>query len=121
MSASHVPICRILLVSDQPLTGLAIQDEFEDENFAFEGPVAVARTLDWLATGTPDLAILDVRVSEPRAEEIARVLNERGVHFVVVSSSERENRLPAFRSAPWIDKPWPDGRLHEIVSTLACP
>ena len=109
---------RILLVSDQALTGLAIRDELEEDGYLSEGPVSVEMTIEWLATSTPDAAVLDVRVSEPRAAEIARVLKERGVHFIVVSSSDRRRRLPAFSDVPWVEKPWPNGRLRELVGQL---
>jgi DNA-binding response OmpR family regulator len=108
---------KILLVEDDALIGLMLEDDLRDSGFAVLGPfTSCAATLAWLHGQKPDAAVLDIILTDGPCVELARVLRERDVPFVVFTGQSPASEMADdFAAAPWIAKP---ASSSEIVETL---
>src|SRR4051794_31515379 len=97
---------------------MALGASLEDAGLQVEGPfTSRAAALEWLDANTPGIAIIDYRLKDGCCLEIARALCSRGVPFIVYSGLPRLADLdPAFRNAPWLEKPI--GR-HDLLNAVA--
>jgi DNA-binding response OmpR family regulator len=108
------------LVEDEPTIAILLTDELQPMGYRVAGPFAQCATaLAWLASETPDLAILDVHLGDATCSEVAIELRRRAIPFVVFSGSS--NDLPdqvreVIRGAPIIEKP---ASLESIFEALA--
>jgi CheY-like chemotaxis protein len=68
----------VLLLEDEVLIALNLQEELQELGFRVAGPFTTcAAALDWLRTGTPDVAILDAVLKDGPCREIALELAHR--------------------------------------------
>ena len=114
----RVPGLRVLLAEDQLLIGMDLADELEGRGFEVAGAFPSSReALGWLASNTPDVAILDVKLKDGSSLELARELRRRGVPFVFFSGAQgTQGGLRAeFPDVPWVEKP---ARLDQLVQAL---
>jgi DNA-binding response OmpR family regulator len=113
----------VLLVEDEALIALAVTDDLETAGYAVAGPFhRSSDTLDWLKQQTPDAAIIDIHLRDGSSVELARVLRERGVPFIVFSGDRRDGHSPdAFDRARWLSKPVAARQLLETLGELARP
>jgi DNA-binding response OmpR family regulator len=94
-----------LIVEDQALIGLALEAYLEEMGFCdCETLPSGGEALDWLATHTPTIAILDYSLKDGPCITLIRTLQERGIPFVIYSGHKR-CVAPEFRNVPWITKP----------------
>lgn len=107
MSHSTSHSGQVLLLEDEALIAVALQADLEDAGYSVAGPfVTCAGALDWLATNTPDLAILDTVLKDGPCKDVALKLNQQGVPFIVYSGHvEDRNILPASEDVTWVEKP----------------
>ena len=74
-------------------------------------------TLAWLAQHTPDVAIIDIHLRDGSSADLAGVLRQRGVPFIVFSGDKRDGRSPeAFEGGRWLSKPV---GTRQLLDTLA--
>ena len=101
----RLPSC--LIVEDQALIGMALEADLEDAGLRPSEPLrSKAAALAWLAVETPDLAILDFRLTDGDCTDVATELTRRRVPLVFYSGCPQEPGLPLeLRHAPWIEKP----------------
>jgi DNA-binding response OmpR family regulator len=113
----------VLLVEDEALIAIALTDDVESAGYRVAGPFHRASdTLAWLEQHTPDVAIIDVHLRDGSSLDLAGVLRERGVPFIVFSGDKREGRGPdAFDGACWLSKPVATRRLLDALTELAEP
>ena len=111
----------VLLVEDEALIALALVDDVEAAGYRVAGPFhRSSDTLDWLKHQTPDVAIIDVHLRDGSSVELARVLRDRDVPFIVFSGDKRDGHSPdAFDGARWLSKPVSGRQLLESVGELA--
>ena len=107
----------VLLTEKDPIVAFGLEMDLGAEGFATAGPFANgSSTLAWLGTETPDSAILDPHPRDGTSREVAAVLIQRNVPFVIFSAScKHENTSPEFAHAQWIEKPRPG---QEVVQLL---
>jgi DNA-binding response OmpR family regulator len=112
---------KLVLVADEAVIGRMLEDELRAAGYEVAGPFATcASAIEWLESGTPDLAVLEYILRDSRCTKLARVLRQRGVPFVIYSGSRRGvTRAPEFKGVPWIEKPAPFARLEEALAKLA--
>ena len=110
----------VLLLEDEALIGIDLQDEFQDAGYRVAGPFTTcAAALEWLATATPDAAILDVALKDNSCCEIAMELERRGGPFLIYSGHREDRELLAdFHHVTWIEKPVPPSLLIEACQQL---
>jgi DNA-binding response OmpR family regulator len=110
-----VDVPCVLVVEQNAIIGLSLVEDLEDEGYRVVGPFACAGALRWLQTSTPELVILDADLQSGSCVELARLLRERGVPFLVFSSHEQRNAVAEFRDVPWINMP---AQFRTLLNTL---
>jgi len=77
---------RVLVVEDETLIGILLEDMITELGAAFVGPcaslgsaLAAAREDDF------DVALVDMNLGGERADEVGRVLSQRGIPFALSS------------------------------------
>ena len=113
----------VLLVEDEALIALALTDDVETAGYDVAGPFHRVRdTLAWLEQHTPDVAIIDIQLRDGSSIDLARVLRERGVPFIVFSGEKRDRRSPdAFEGGRWLSKPVGTRQLLDTLAELVRP
>jgi DNA-binding NtrC family response regulator len=107
----------ILILEDELL--IAIDHEFNAERAGFKSVTVLsscATAHDWLCSNTPSVALLDVRLRDGACSEIASLLTEKGIPFVVCSGSARGDTDSAFHPGIWLPKPCTP---EDLVSALS--
>jgi DNA-binding response OmpR family regulator len=110
----------VLLVEDEALIALALTDDLEVAGYEVAGPFhRCSDSLDWLSREAPDLAIIDIHLRDGSSAELAHVLRERGVPFIIFSGERRDGKVPdAFVGARWLSKPVGTRELLETVGSI---
>jgi DNA-binding NtrC family response regulator len=104
----HLAGRRVLVVEDEIMLALALEDTLLSAGGELFGSFAsAAEALASLAEGTaPDVAVLDVRVTDGTSEPVAERLAALDVPFVVLSAyGGAAMDGPALRAAPRLSKP----------------
>jgi DNA-binding response OmpR family regulator len=111
----------VLLVEDEALIALALADDLEGKGYEVAGPFQrCSDSLDWLGRNTPDVAIIDIHLRDGSSAELAEVLRERGIPFIVFSGEKRDGNVPeAFAGACWLSKPVSTRQLLETIGDIA--
>ena len=113
----------VLLVEDEALIALALTDDLESAGYRVAGPFhRSSDTLEWLQRQTPDVAIIDIHLRDGSSIDLARVLRDRDVPFIVFSGDKRDGHIAdAFHDARWLSKPVGARQLLETVGEIARP
>jgi len=111
--SEYLKNCLVLLVEDDAIVAIDLEDSLRDGGYAVAGSFSTcAAATKWLETETPDLAVLDVMLSDGPCNELAAELSRRDVPFVVLSSKRQSrNTYEEFDGATWIEKP----AAHDVV------
>ncbi|OWO92291.1 response regulator [Rhizobium esperanzae] len=109
----------ILLLEDEALIAMDVERTLDDAQAGTSTSLAsCAAALAWLANYTPDAAIIDIFLRDGECIEVAEILVERGVPFVVHSARrgvERESHQ-VFLNGTWVPKPSDPARLVKAVN-----
>jgi DNA-binding response OmpR family regulator len=107
---------RVLIVEDDYVTATGLSHAIADYGFTVVGPVGTAdRAVRLIDREPPDGALLDVRLREGSAVEVAKALRERGVPFVVLSGYSRDTLPPELKKAPFVAKPISESELIDTA------
>ena len=107
---------KVLIVEDDFLTAEGLSHTIADYGFTVVGPVDTAdRAVRLIGQQPPDGALLDVRLRDGSAVEVAKVLRARGVPFVVMSGYSRDTLPPELKNAPFIAKPMAESELIDTA------
>ena len=114
---------RVLVVEDNLLLAEVTKILLEDSGCEVVGPAGwLQRGLELAQAEPLDGAILDINLHGEMSFPIAEVLRVRGVPFIFVTGYEDRSIVPmAFRSAPRLDKPAPEGNLIEAMVATFTP
>lgn len=80
-----------------------------------------AEALEWLVDHTPDMAILDISLRDGECMEVADILVERDIPFVVHSARRKvsHDNHRIFLKGVWIPKPSiPDALAQAVKASL---
>jgi DNA-binding response OmpR family regulator len=107
---------RILVVEDESMIALYIAEILEDHGFKVVGPVATLSGAIALARRERlDGALLDVNILGGRVDNVAEILNRRGVPFIFVTSNGRDDLPERFTNTTLVGKPFnPSNLIREI-------
>lgn len=110
----------VLLAEDEALIGMTLIPDLEEAGFRVAGPFTRGdESMRWLETQTPDLAVLDIVLSDGPCAELARRLRGRQVPFIVFSGHDRGADVPEeFRGVPWVEKPGSFEALSQGLTDL---
>jgi ActR/RegA family two-component response regulator len=107
----------VFVVEGQYLIAEDLRATIEHARGAVLGPAATRRTALALARSEEmDAAVLGVHLNHGSCVEVALVLKERGVPFIVTSGYERHALPSELRLAPYLAKP---ARRDELVTAIA--
>jgi DNA-binding NtrC family response regulator len=110
----------VLIVEDEFLIGLMLIKEITRVGGTPLGPVtSVADALKEIESRAVDAVILDAKLVDGSAADLAACLDARGIPYVVVSGYDRENLPNGLRRAPFIAKPILVPVLMEAIEGLA--
>jgi CheY-like chemotaxis protein len=109
----------VLVVEDEIIIGMMICNEVALARGVAIGPVtSVAAALEKIESQLVDAVILDAKLADGSAEELATCLTDRRIPYLVTSGYERENLPGPLRSAPFAAKPISVPLLVEALETL---
>jgi DNA-binding NtrC family response regulator len=107
---------RVLIVEDDYAIAQGLSHAIADNGFTVVGPVDTAdRAVRLIGHEPPDGALLDGRLREGSAVEVAKALQERGVPFVVMSGYSRDTLPPELKKAPFVAKPMSESELVDTA------
>jgi DNA-binding NtrC family response regulator len=113
----------ILLLEDQALLSWEMEETLREAEIG--DPVCITSNsgaLSWLSHNTPDVAVLDVQVQDGESTQIAEVLVERGIPFIVHSAYTHDADAipPVFKRGVWVPKlSAPHDLLKAMTSCLS--
>ena len=87
----HAAVCRvpshcILIVEDEPLTGLTLAEMLNEEGHRTIGPISSRKeALTMLDRTRPDCVVLDLTLTDGSSAGLGRELRARGTPFIVFS------------------------------------
>jgi DNA-binding NtrC family response regulator len=110
----------ILIVEDEFIIGLMLTQEVENAGGTSIGPVtSIADALREIVSRSVDLVILDAKLVDGSAADLAACLDERRIPYVVVSGYDREDLPTELKRAPFIAKPIMVPVLMEAIEGLS--
>ncbi|HEV7251962.1 MAG TPA: response regulator [Mesorhizobium sp.] len=105
--ASAFPL-RGLVCEDQALIALELQACLEEAGLAVAGSFGSGvQAMAWLATNTPDFAILDFKLDDGSCTALIRLLKARNVPVLIYSGWPQggHDTPEDLRDLPWLSKP----------------
>jgi DNA-binding response OmpR family regulator len=110
---------RVLVAEDEAIVSMLIEHELTQAGFDMIGPFATCADVSrWLASDTPDIAVLDHELRDGPCTGVAVELYRRGVPFVALTGSNPADLPDLLRNAPRIAKPDSLERLGDVVTAL---
>ncbi|MER9493982.1 response regulator [Mesorhizobium sp. M0320] len=112
-------VLSVVVLEDEPLIALDVEDTLCDAGFNVLAVLpSCSQALEWLQSNSPDVAVLDIELNDGSCEDIARLLYERDIPFVVHSGSVFDPRYyaPIFQKGTWVSKPAADGDVTNAVA-----
>jgi DNA-binding NtrC family response regulator len=110
----------VLIVEDEFLIGLMLIKEITRVGGTSLGPVtSVADAMKEIDSRRVDAVVLDAKLVDGSAADLAACLDARGIPYVVVSGYDRENLPNGLRRAPFVAKPILVPVLIEAIEGLA--
>jgi DNA-binding response OmpR family regulator len=108
---------RILIVEDEPLTGLTLAEMLNEEGNRTIGPISSRKeALAILDRTMPDCVVLDLSLTDGSSAGLGRELRARGTPFIVFSGySPHQAPSDVLKGAPWVQKP---ARVEVVTAAL---
>jgi DNA-binding response OmpR family regulator len=114
MSASPLAAPRILLVEDSPVLGEVVRAMLVDMGCAVTGPIGnMAYALEAAAAEPLDAAVIDLNIRGGKVYPVAKLLEGRGIPFLVVSGYGDWTMPAEWRARPRLVKPFTAEALAE--------
>ncbi len=97
---------EVLLVEDEALIALDLASIIEEAGYAVLGPFSsLPGALDYMTSGSPDIAVLDFNLADRTSEELADLLLEKQVPFVFLTGYARDHIPRRFENVEILHKP----------------
>ena len=109
-------IRSVLIVEDEGMVAMLMEDlvrELGVRDIHICSTVAAAREIAKIAD--IDCAVLDLRLTDGSALEIADILETRGIPFVFSTGSTRDTVEDRHGDRPWLSKPFTDDAFKTIL------
>lgn len=109
----------ILVIDDDLFVAFAIEDIVAQAGYRVVGPATnVEDGLRLVAYAQPTAALVDIRLGNEDASEVARELQARSIPFAFVSTYAERAAVRDFPDIPFLPKPFEDGMLLGLVNLL---
>ena len=107
---------KVLIIEDNYLVAAHLAAALEDDGFKVIGPVDTAGSaVSRIDEEVLDGALLDVRLRDGSAVDVASALRAHGVPFVIVSGFSHDELPSELKDAPYIGKPMGQSELIQTV------
>ena len=115
----HKP--RALIVEDDPFVLLDLEDMLGAAGVNVTGlAVSKSAALDLINAEEFDIATIDYNLVGETSEDIAKLLDEKNIPFILVSGkTDMLKNTPAFRDHPALEKPVSERVLAKAIDKLA--
>jgi CheY-like chemotaxis protein len=118
-SASDLRGRRILVVEDSPVVAAACEDMLRDMGCAVVGPATnMAAALQMAGEEEFDGAIVDVNIRGDKAFPVLRILEARGIPFLLTSGYADWSMPEEWQEQPRLAKPYTPNLLRESLLKL---
>jgi DNA-binding response OmpR family regulator len=116
-------VLRILVAEDEFITGFDLCDTFEEAGYEVEGPHAgISSVMLACQKEKPDLAILDIELTDGLTYELAQKLIDENVPVILHSERADAGAVAArFPGATTLAKPCPPAQMLAAVSRVLPP
>ncbi|WP_275790592.1 response regulator [Pararhizobium gei] len=120
MAVNAVPVCvgRILVLEDEPFIALDVEQSLQTAGFKVEACHSRGDAIKWLTSNIPSLAVLDFQLKDGDCSDVMAVLRARGVPIIICTASSQESVSASFGGVAWLNKPFDERRLCELVNEL---
>jgi DNA-binding response OmpR family regulator len=110
----------VLVVEDSAVIAFELADEVAALGCTVLGPTgSVAEALHLIASGWPDVALLDPQLGLLTAVPIAEALRAVGVPYAVVTGHDQQDLAESvWQGVPYLAKPFSQRELHALVREL---
>jgi DNA-binding response OmpR family regulator len=118
----HLSAHTVLLLEDEPFIALDIEEVLTKAGFEVVQTISSCCDAEaWLEEHTPDLAVIDPQLRDGFCSNVAQILVERKIPFVVHSGEPVDSEVGAlFLSGEWLSKPCqPSALLSAIRNSMA--
>lgn len=112
------PTKTILVLEDEMLIGLDLETSLVDAGFRVTLARSCLEAEDFLADHQPDLAVLDVRLSDGECVVAARMLVEHGVPFIVHTGMLQAAQDPIFMLGTPVTKPAETPAIVDLARSI---
>jgi DNA-binding response OmpR family regulator len=111
-----------LLIEDNPLVGLDLAEALDASGFFVAGPFTSGHAAyDWLARFTPDVAVVDLSLTDGSCVEVIRELQGRAIPFLIHSGCKpSQSPLDMATEVPWLEKPVSIAAVAAALQELVC-
>jgi two-component system, response regulator PdtaR len=108
---------RVLIIEDEPLTGLTLAEMLNDEGHRTIGPIASRKeALAVLDRTRPDCVVLDLTLADGLSVGLGRELRARGTPFIVFSGHDPDHvASTALEGVVWVRKP---ARVEAVAAAI---
>jgi CheY-like chemotaxis protein len=118
---SIVAPCRVLIVEDDWLISEVLAAQVSELNLEVAGVAGtVAEALDFLASEDIDAVLLDMKLHERFAGEVAAELQRQGVPFLFVTGYAKAPD-PRYDDVPILRKPFDVSELQAALAAILPP
>ena len=112
----------MLLVEDDAIIALTLEDQLQANGYRVTTFGSCATAWKWLEYRTPEIAVLDIKLSDGPCNDLAAELSQRDVPFIVYSGfAQHRNTHPEFAEAVWVEKPASFALLLKALEALRAP
>jgi DNA-binding response OmpR family regulator len=109
----------ILLVEDDPLLAMDVETVLAAAGYRVIGPARTsADAVSILRHQTPDLTILDLNLGGEMVFPVFDYLDRAGTPFIILSGHSRQLVPPRHAKRPFLQKPYSQGTLLQMVRTM---
>jgi two-component system, response regulator PdtaR len=122
LETTNSPRPQCLVAEDESIISMMMEIDLDEAGYEIVGPFSsCSEALGWLGQATPDLALIDYKLSDGACVELARELKRRDIPFAVLSGSVEKwvQRRPEFLGVPWLPKPVSEHALKHVLATLS--
>jgi CheY-like chemotaxis protein len=110
---------RILVVEDSPVVADASTEVLEDLGCMVVGPAAnMATALQLAEQEAIDAAIVDINIRGDKAFGVLRILERRGIPFLLTSGYAAWTLPDEWADRPRLAKPYSDNMLRQSLAEL---
>lgn len=106
----------VLLVEDEPIVAMLVEDMLAGLGANVVGPAGqVGEAVEIARTAQFDVAVLDVKLGKESSAQVAEVLRQRAIPYVLATGFDNPPLSEAEHGAPLLQKPYLQDDLERAL------